>query len=746
MSCNLRAPRHVGAWRRALRILLMLTCALLTIGMAWATDLPTLSGGCSPTHSEALQPSLRVADAAITYCDGGDHWQGQIELRLPKGWARHYEVYVAGFTETPGVSLHLEGTTTGTPPQANPGHEWTLMTPPAEGWGDADTRIVLDDSSTAAFGWGGIGYGERRLFEAEPAAYGRFFARTLGVLLALLIPALWCHAKSRSNAYLFFAPVAGVLFTALCGLAFWMFPLASTAIRAAMLTLYVVMLLDLARIMLSKNGHTRSRHAAGLRFALACYALLVVQAVAIGINPLPVTQEFAGGSSIPGRMIASPPDHLIPYFTASYFFHGYDGVEKSPEYFGDDWSVTSRGPIAPLGISALMHLLDAEPSDPPSLGKGAWPANTESDGIDIARSYGWLTNSLIIFGALHLLVALGASETRVRLGLVWVAIAPVALIGTVFVWPKLLAVHFILMAIACAWRGRSAISAIMAALAWMSHPVGALMMPALLLLILWRNLLVSKSSPRRALRHLVVSLASFALVMMPWIFFKASLPHHDSFLAYALGDGRGLERFETVGTWTAARLRNIWFTLMPGAFFTSDLMRTWIEGDVSQSARWAIQSAKTLPGNLGVAGVLVAYVAIFRRSLGTQAGSVFTCAVAGGFLTMLVFWGYSADGLGRNSLDPIAFILAVCIACSPGVSTHLLKWFVIPVAAIETRLVEWIGFMPALVSGGEWKLDTVLALCVSTCACLSLLAMALRTSCRITSGPGTPAFAEYSTR
>ena len=50
----------------------------------------------------------------------------------------------------------------------------------------------------------------------------------------------------------------------------------------------------------------------------------MLQAASIGLNPLGIAQEYGGDGELPGRMVASPPDHVIPYDTAVYLFHRHD--------------------------------------------------------------------------------------------------------------------------------------------------------------------------------------------------------------------------------------------------------------------------------------------------------------------------------------------------------------------------------------------------------------------------------------
>ena len=404
-------------------------------------------------------------------------------------------------------------------------------------------------------------------------------------------------------------------------------------------------------------------------------------------------------------MVASPDDHTIPYTTSVYFYHGKDGKESSEDYFGD-WSVASRGPLVPLAVNTLLHILRAKPSDPPDTTATAWPITKE--GAYAARIFGWLTNAMVVLGVAHLLTVLGIARSGRRIALVWTALAPVTLINTVFLWPKLLAAFFILLASASILESCWVLAALWTALAWLSHPVGALLLPALGLLLTWQAQRGSRGIATK-FRAIFIAGATFAIagaaVMGPWLGYKAWLGYHDAFMDYFLANGE-MHRAETFQAWADARWRNFWLTLVPGGFFLNGEMPEWLEGPLTGPMRWTVQYAKTLPAGLGFSLFGAAYVAFLRRNEDPRVQALKFALVGASFATMIVFWGYSEDGLGRNCLEPLEFLMIVLgVASFP--SPSILWWLGLVGVYLEGRWVEFSGFVG--VPGFHWSAVPVAA-------------------------------------
>src|SRR4029079_18373361 len=172
-------------------------------------------------------------------------------------------------------------------------------------------------------------------------------------------------------------------------------------------------------------------------------------------------------------------------------------------------------------------------------------------GYYVARVNGIVCNALIILGAASLLYKLGATPDGVRFGLLWLTISPLVFINVGFTWPKLLAGYFALLAmVEVLGDSRNARVALWASLSYLSHPVGALFMPALVLVQAYRaagkQLFHQPLTFIRAAARQSVWLIAF---LFPWLMYKTHIHADDQFLRYVLGDGRGEIRAASLGSW-----------------------------------------------------------------------------------------------------------------------------------------------------------------------------------------------------
>ena len=630
---------------------------------------------------------------------GGDSFTGTL-ISTPFTLAENaLYVPIIGYPATPGNALQLEilrddasVETTLKYNGANPEESPRLWEIDTGIWRGRRARLILHDTLTGSGGWLGIGqpivsaFPHRRVewLAARAASYWHFLAATLAVAVCLFLPGWFLRTLRPTSFWAETAclPVPGLLLLAFYGLLLWLTKSASATWPACC---FLALNAGLAVVALCKKPapvslDTTAAEARAL-WPLGIWGALVAGVLAVGLNPLPVADEYSAQTTLPGRMVASPPDHLIPYQTAAYFWHGKDGRQDSQTYFGD-WSVTSRGPLAPLAITGLFNLFGLRPDDPPGPADAriAWPVT--SDGAYLARILGWLTNACVILGAGRLLLTLGADGAGARLGLVWLALAPVTVINTVFLWPKMLATFFLLLATAALLERRWRPAAGWAALAALTHPVGVLFLPPLGMLgahAVWLAEHERGANWRARAGRSLGALAGFAgltlLLASPWLFYKLWIGHSDVFMRYPLGDGRGSALAVSIASWAQTRWDNLWYTLMPGAFFASDRMSAWLTGPLTGSMRWIIQYAKSLPGNLGYAGFVLAVMALLKRPRGRPA-LVWWHLGAGAFALMLLFWGFSSDGLGRNCLEPlsVALLLATAATWSHGHPKLLPLW------------------------------------------------------------------------
>ncbi|MBV8585907.1 MAG: hypothetical protein JO308_06440 [Verrucomicrobia bacterium] len=564
------------------------------------------------------------------------------------------------------------------------------------------------------------------------ATYWVAFLRAAAITALVLVPGLWWNTwhptKGKLETALLVVP--GILCLATLGLLYWRLgPSPSRVFWRGGIGAITFLALDLTRYSFRTKSWQRIFGGGTDDGAVAIFVWLAlfVQVFAFGVNPLPVAQEFNGGSIVPARMVASPPDHAIPYRTAVYFFHGKDGVKDSSRYFGT-WSIASRGPLAPLAINALFHLFCVQPNDPPSYERNPWPLG--DSGADLARSFGWVSNAMVVLGAFELMRALDVSVARRRVALAWLALSPVAFINTAFLWPKLFAGYFVLCSAASALRGKYLTAGALTALAWLSHPIGALFLPTIvvtgLLAIYIENGLNWSGFLRMARSTLKFVLSAF-LCMLPWLAFCERLHYRNDFALYLFGDGRGIKPALTIGSWLATRWSNLWYTLVLGAFVLHpEFMRVWLEGPVSQPLRWTVQYAKTLPAELGFSLCIPAYIGLLLPVRAGSAKAFKYGFLVFGFLLMLIYWGFSDDGLGRNCLEPLTVGAIVLTACAVDLAR---RWMVVLLILLflENRWIEFSGFL--FETRFSWEVvtpDSLFAFAMSSFAALIILILGFK--------------------
>jgi len=619
------------------------------------------------------------------------------------------EIPILGYPCGPGNSLEFEvfdrkgkvifaRLYAGPNPRETPGI-WRVAAPGLRGH---SARLVLTDGETGLGGWLAVsrpldGHRSGVLWlSGVRRDYIWYAVSALALTGLLFIPGLACRAwrpSAPGGAPAVVLP--GLLILAAFGGGIWLWgPAALRWPALAWLGLNAAGAVGLA----GKWWRVGGAGLPGEVVVWRIYGCGVIAALAFAVLPLAVAQEYDSHTTAQARMVASPPDHGIPYRTAVYFLRQKNGRQDSDAYFGSDWSVASRGPLPALAIAGGFASLGGPRADPPDLSLEAWPAS--ADGFYIARILGILTNALVILGAAALAgrMAPGAAG----LAACWLGVAPAIAIDTDFLWPKLLATFFVVIAIRLVLERRPGRTlGCTLALAYLSHPVGGLLAAPVLLFLLQR---VWADQPGTAGERLRAALGVggaavlwLLLCLAPWLAYKRWLGQADVFYRYPWGDGRGFLAAAGWKSWWQCRWDNLWLTLTPGGFYGSGRMQSWLEGAISPPLRWVIGYAKTLPGGLGLGSFLVAVASLVRPAPAWRGFRL--SLLYGTFALMLFFWGFSSDGLGRNCLVPLAVILIVqTTAVFPTWAAW--RWLLL-LTALETLFVRFGGifFAPEFSSG-----------------------------------------------
>lgn len=650
-----------------------------------------------------------------TYVGGRDAFVGTLRSEAFELRGTSLYLPVAGYPVTPGNALALCILS------ANGEEERRIVYPgpnlrEALGLWEVDVRalagrravVEMRDGLAAPGGWLGVGRPifSRRVglagarpedFSATWGSYG-YFALAAGLVATLLfLPgAVWGRWRGRALEP-GFAALPGLGLLAAFGLALWLGRAGAGFGWGKGL---------LAVLAVGAGGLVVSPLRVRVRKwrPWAFYAGVCALALGYSCVPLPIAGESFAGANTRGRMLASPPDNATPYVTGVFFFHGLRGREKEDLYFGEGWTLTSRGPLVPLGVCGALNVFGLTPRNPPQSGEFAWPADEE--GFFVARILGVLTNALVVLGVGALAARLGGNA---GLAWGWASLSVVVLVNTVYVWPKLLAGYLVTLACALVLEGGAAwvVGSLLAG-SYLAHPVAALLLPGI---GMWRVQLVRDAGGgwRRALGAGAALAGATLAFLLPWLAFKWSLGAPDTFARYPLGDGRGYQTALGLGSWLATRARNVWFTLVPGAFYFSSGLPEWFDLPVRGAVRWSLAATKAFPGHLGIVLVWVAYAAALRREAvaAHAAGAFRGWVLFGNFALMVLIWGFSGDGLGRCSLEPLSVLLLAYAAARTNVGVGWRRAGLVALA-LETAWVLgsafWLEprFSPARLGPREW--------------------------------------------
>jgi|GEM_PF-1511133 len=208
-----------------------------------------------------------------------------------------------------------------------------------------------------------------------PRNYGWYTISIVSILSLLFVPGIylfqWWHRHQRSTSAIYF-PIPGLIVLVLIGCLAWLQPDFGNICGALWLLLNLLMAAHLSYKCWTRDSLLPIKREELV--PLSIYTAICISALAFAVLPRPVAQEFGGHSTAQARMIASPPDHGIPFRTAVYFYEGYNGRKHRTSYFGQDWSVASRGPIAPFAINALFRIFGIRPHPFAGTSLEAWPA------------------------------------------------------------------------------------------------------------------------------------------------------------------------------------------------------------------------------------------------------------------------------------------------------------------------------------------------------------------------------------
>ncbi|WP_313283646.1 ArnT family glycosyltransferase [Stenotrophomonas indicatrix] len=475
--------------RVLLALLLMASLALLSACTSQQDPAAVQSGGCAPFHSQYLPPDERVS-ARITYCDSGDGWTGVVETAPYPPGTRRVDLMLAGYPGTPGVTLRAVSLDTGVGAELKtpqPGERWQRVivdVPPAVH--SSVFAIRLEDASSQPFGWAGIGASRQSLGQALvsgalPMLAAVVLANTWLLLVAMLLPGAGTPQQRVLNALL----AAGCVWL----LVFNLFVLSQPVGKVgAAFTVLLPFLMPLLR-----RHDFRAAGADALALQRCLLPALLLSCLVLWIGLFPFRSDGGSWNEAASRWRDLPMDSWLPYVFGEMLAKGRLDVPMI-----GDWLSSDRPPLQ-VGLYLQMRGLLPGPHGLAYQGVSTWA-------------------QALVLVPLGVLAGRVVDRPAQAITLFVLALSPLMLLNTLFVWPKLIAATFCLIYYQCLFplhgRGRPWIKAgIAASLALLAHG-GALffLVGVTALHLAWYR--------RNSLALIVRTAPVAALLYLPWIAYQ----------------------------------------------------------------------------------------------------------------------------------------------------------------------------------------------------------------------------------
>lgn len=541
---------------------ILLALVFLLCSCSVRTD-PSLhqSGGCAPSSSPFLKQDSRIS-GRISYCEQGDTFTGTIETAEYPAGTRRVELVLAGYPGNPGIVLSAVPTGAGAPialQTPKPGEQWTTFVAAVpETLAKAPFRIRLEDRSTEPFGWAGLGGSNFSLAT-------NLLQNGLPMLAALLL------ANSWLIALIFCLPTRDHQPTRIINGMLALGCAALTIVAAFVISTSIGKLVSASLLLLPfpvalVRGWRRNgiwTDLIGVQKALLPVLLLSVFVLWIGLFPF----HWAGNTweEPAARWLGLPMDAWLPLVFGNMLRDGRLDVPMI-----GDWLSSDRPPLQ-AGLYLLFYKLAPD-----------------SRGLVYQAVSTWAQALVLV--PMNLLLARYMGRRGRALALFVLAMSPLVLLNSLFVWPKLLAAAFSIIYYLALFprQGRAhdwQVAGIAAALAMLSHG-GALffLVAATLLHLIWNRGVGGAMFLRTGI--------TAVLIYSPWIayqrfidppgdrlikwHFAGKIPVSDESAAHAIVSAYSQL---SLGDWLAGRVANLGVLVRGAVSFFEDAVRAVIYHD-----------------------------------------------------------------------------------------------------------------------------------------------------------------------
>jgi hypothetical protein len=436
-------------------------------------------------------------------------------------------------------------------------------------------------------------------------------------------------------------------------------------------------------------------------------------AVAKAVWSLGPSGELWGDTVFRTLEVGDRSDSRISFYVIELVANGLHPFGTAAHNLFIPYNFSARGPFTGLAAAPIVELTGGRP-----------PVSLRDQAFTPFDPEGWASYriAMMAFASTALLsvwtVARQLAGSRAaRLAVILAATAPFLIHEIWFTWPKLLTGSFALLAGLYVIERRFWRAGLLVGLAYLTHPMGLLSVPSLLLLASWPVV-----APRLRRPRIGAAIMVSAGVLAAYLGWRALIPRYDylqtGFLDYVKHAGMTRELKAalaaihgqhyppvTVSDWIGFRLRSLANTLIPlRMFFASGSVQTlnsayqpcfpFCSGGSPGIVHFSFQWVNTLPFGIGIIFYPFALHSLWR-ALRRWPWAV-TVTVLVPFAVFAVYWGETLTGMLREGLHAWVLTVIIVIAAQqradgfPWRRWRVMRW-VLASRALEVALAAMLS-------------------------------------------------------
>ncbi len=521
----------------------------------------------------------------------------------------------------------------------------------------AKFRIVAIDGSTGVGGW--LGFSQPFHFSQNLAEFTKQFAQLLLVVLtaaaafvAILFPGLLLRRISiRPGGHrlaFVWVPVTGFLYLAFVALVCWFGPSAISPRRISQIALGPLFFYALYHSLRFPLDTFTSKMERRVLLVTVLLASVGISKATYSLGPL---GELSGGLISRTLEVGGRSDSQIPYHVFQLVATRSSAHGSLAAYLFMTWGFSSRPPLVGLAASPVVLTL---PVHVPQGGPDQIRTIFDPEGFSAFRT------ALIVIACCSLtavfeLATLFMEEEWAFFAFLVTVTTPFVIHETYFVWPKLEAAWFALLATYFILQRRCLLAGLLWGIGYLCHPLVLLSAPALLAVVCLDH---ARKRPdglppvwlSRWIWQPISLFVGLGFCGAIWAFINRGHFSQSFFLTYvAMADGR----VPTLANWIRSRWDSVANTLIPLNLFLLHSENAGINSVYSPSpsiVRFYFQYWTTLPFGMGIAFFPFLIKTIYQSLFLEPAWLLLVFVVP--FAGFSIYWGVSTSGMLCEGLHP----------------------------------------------------------------------------------------------